>query len=197
MWYLKKIVLLVVGGSFIISGCASTPQITAQTPVQDINAPCWVTKGGACFGGDRGRAIYGVASAYGIKNFSLLRSTADNRARTEISRSIKVYVSALCKDYMSSTTAGEANVSSEEQHVECAQKTVTAMNLAGSEILDHWQNSATGEFFSLARVDLNAFKDSAKKLKQLDSKLKEYIKDNADNLHKKLEKEEKINEGRQ
>ena len=197
MWYLKKIVLLVVGGSFIFSGCASTPPITAKTPIQDLNAPCWVIKGGACFGGDKGRAIYGIASAQGIRNFSLLRITADNRARTAISRNIEVYIASLCKDYIASTTAGEPNVSSEEQHVECAKKAVTAMNLAGSEVIDHWQNPKTGEFFALARVDLSGFKDTAEKIKQLDSKLKEYIKENADSLHKKLEKEEKINQGRQ
>jgi hypothetical protein len=96
----------------------------------------------------------------------------------------------LMKDYMASTVAGDPNVTSEEQHVEQAIKTVTSMTLSGAEIVDHWQHPASGELFALARLDLEAFKDQFDKVQNLDKKVKDYIKENADKLHDELEKEE-------
>ncbi len=95
------------------------------------------------------------------------------------------------KDYMSSTLADDPNVSSEEQHVEQAIKTVTSQTLSGVQIVDHWQNPATMDIFSLAKIDLDAFKDNMGKAKQLDSRVKEYIKQNADRLHDELERQTK------
>ncbi len=69
-------------------------------------------------------------------------------------------------------------------------KTVTAMTLSGVEIIDHWQNDATGELFSLARLDLETFKNSLEKAKELDYRVRDYIRENAERLHKLLEKEE-------
>ena len=89
-----------------------------------------------------------------------------------------------------STMAGDPNVNSEEQHIEQAVKTVTSMTLSGVQIVDHWQNPATGELFALARLDLDAFKDNLEKVKELDKKVKEHIKQNAEKLHTELEKEE-------
>lgn len=60
---------------------------------------------------------------------------------------------------MATTTAGDPDVTSEEQHVEQAIKTVTAMTLSGVEIVNHWQHPATGELYSLSKLDLDAFKD--------------------------------------
>lgn len=180
-------------GLLFIAGCASTPKTTkinSMTPIQDLGAPAWVLKGSGAFGGERGKVFYGVASAYGIKNFSLLRTAADNRARSEVAKVFQVYTASLMKDYMASTMAGDTNVTSEEQQIEQAIKTVTSMTLSGVEIVDHWQNPATGEFFALARLDLDAFKNNLDKVKALDQKVKEHIKQNAAKLHTELEKEE-------
>ncbi|MBI5409171.1 MAG: hypothetical protein HZA14_07385 [Nitrospirae bacterium] len=181
------IVLLV--GLALITGCATT-KITEKTPIQDLKAPDWVLKGSGAFGGESGKVFYGVASAFGMENFSLLRTAADNRARNEVAKVFQFYTASLCKDYMASTMAGDPKVTAEEQHVECAGKTVTAMTLSGVEIVDHWQHPATGELFALARLDLNTFKDNLEKARDLDEKVKNYIKQNADKLHEKLEKEE-------
>jgi hypothetical protein len=142
-----------------------------------------------------GKVFYCVSSAYGIKNFSLLRSSllrsaADNRARNEVAKIFQFYTASLMKDYMASTMAGDPNVSSEEQHVEQAVKTVTSMTLSGVEIVDHWQHPETGELFALARLDLEAFKDNMNKAKELNKQVRDYIRQNADRLHRDLEEEE-------
>ncbi|MBI4683309.1 MAG: LPP20 family lipoprotein [Nitrospirae bacterium] len=187
---LATLSFMVLIGLALITGCASTEKITPTTPIQELKAPDWVMKGSGAFGGEQGKVFYGVASAFGIKNPSLLRSAADNRAISEISKTFQVYTASLQKDYMASTMAGDPNVTSEEQHVEQALKTVTTMTLSGVQIVDHWQNPATGELFSLARLELDAFKDNLDKVKNLDKKVKEYIKENAEKMHDELSKEE-------
>jgi len=190
-----KIVMVIMIGLGLASGCAGTQPVTAKTPIQDLKAPEWVVKGSGAFGGERGKVFYGIGSATNMQS-SLLRATSDNRARNEVAKVFQVYTSSLMKDYMASTSAGQAKVTSEEQHVEQAVKTVSAMTLSGVEIVDHWQNSATGELFSLARLDLAAFKDNLEKAKELDAKAKEYIRQNAERLHGQLAEEEKLKLGK-
>lgn len=184
--------LLVLAGLFVITGCASGPQ-AKFTPIQKLNAPEWVIKGSGAFGGERGRVIYGVASASNIQNMSLLRSAADNRARNEVAKVLEVYTKSLMKDYMASTSVEQAR--EEMQDVEQAVKTVASATLSGVEIVEHWQNPDTAELYSLARLDLNAMKDNLEKAKELNARAKEYVRKNADRLHDELEKEvEKVKE---
>ena len=187
---LKRIHLSAVAVLLIIAGCSSAPQITKTTPLQSLGAPDWVVKGSGAFTGDKGKVFYGIGSASNIQNTSLLRSSSENRARNEVAKIFQVYTASLMKDYMASTSAGQANVSSEEQHVEQAIKTVTATTLSGVEIIDHWQHPATGELYSLARLDLEKFKENLEKAKELNSQARDYIRKNADRLHNELEKEE-------
>ena len=51
-------------------------------------------------------------------------------------------------------------------------KTVTATTLSGVEIMEHWQNPATGELFSLAKLDLKAFEDLTQKSDELNENVK-------------------------
>lgn len=188
---MMTILIVVSIASFVLGGCATaTREVTRTTPIQEIGAPEWVIKGSGAFGGDRGKIFYGVASAAGIQNPSLLRSAADNRARNEVAKVFDFYTASLMKDYAASTMAGDVKSTAEEQHVEQAIKTVTARTLSGVEVVDHWQHPATGELFSLARLDLQAFKDNLERMKELDAKVRDYIKENAERLHKQLEKEE-------
>ena len=188
---MARLTFILLLGLVLIAGCAGTKKITATTPIQELKAPEWVLKGSGAFGGERGKVFYGVASATGIKNYSLFRAAADNRARNDVAKIFQFYTASLMKDYMASTMAGDVKVTAEEQLVEQAIKTVTSMTLPGVEIVDHWQHPATGELYALARLDLGAFKDNFEKVKELDAKVKDYIRKNAERLHEELEKEEK------
>jgi hypothetical protein len=181
-----SVVLVVVMGLFFLYGCGGSKEVKSE----GVQPPEWVIKGSGAFGGERGKVFYGVSSAYGIKNFSLLRSAADNRARNEVAKIFQFYTASLMKDYMASTMAGDPNETSEEQHVEQAIKTVTSMTLSGVEIVDHWQHPETGELFALARLDLEAFKNNMDKAKELNKEVRDYIRQNADRLHGELEDEE-------
>ncbi len=183
------LLLLVIASVWLLAACGG---IKADTPIQEMKkAPDWVVHGGGAIDTDNTKTFYGVGSATGIRNMSLLRTTADNRARNDLAKVIQFYSASLMKDYMSSTIADDPNVTSEEQHVEQAIKTVTSQTLSGVQIVDHWQNPATMEMFALAKIDLDAFKDNLEKVKQLDGRVKDYIKQNADRLHDDLERQSK------
>ncbi len=183
---LIKTAALFVIGVFALSGCGGKDVVKSGYMA---GAPTWVVKGSGAFEDDRGKVFYGVGSASGIRNHALLRSTSDNRARNELAKVFEIYTASLMKDYAASTTAADPNVTSEEQHVEQAIKTVTSATLSGVEIVNRWQ-ADTGELFALARLDLDNFKDALRKAKDLNSKARDYIRENAERLHDELEKEE-------
>lgn len=184
----KEVILFIAFLTLV--GCATAArEMTTNTPIQEAGAPEWVVKGSGAFGGERGRAFYEVGSASGIQDPSLLREVADNRARAAIAMRFDSRMAILLKDYFASTRAGDVKVTAEEQLVERVVKTVTARTLSGVEIVDHWQHPGTGQLFALARMDLQAFQDSLEKVKELDAKVKEYIRQNAERLHQELEKE--------
>jgi hypothetical protein len=171
------------GGQKTESGKLSANDKTA------VEYPEWVNKGSGAFGGEK-KVFYGVGSASGIRNSSLARSTADNRARNEVSKVFEVYSASLMKDYSASTTAGDMSASSEEQHVEQAVKTFSANTLNGVEIVEHWIHPTSGEIYSLARLDLAGFMDQLDKAKELNAKVKEAVKRSAEKAFSDLDAEE-------
>ncbi len=180
---MKGLCVLVAMGILFFMGCA------AKQPAAPAG-PAWVNKGSGAFDVAKGKVFYGVGIASGIKNRALLRSTADNRARAEIAKILETYVAVLAKDYMASTTAGDMSASSEEQHVEQALKTFSKATLHGAIIIDHWRDPADGSLFSLCELDLFAFKDTLDDYKELDAKVRDYVRENAEKMHGQLEEME-------
>lgn len=187
-----------LGGIFIIlitlSACSSVPEPTRVT-LNEYEPPEWVLKNSGAFEDSNGKAFYGIASASGIKNYSLQRTAADDRARNDLAKVFEFYTKSLTKDYMASTTAGDFQASSEEQNVEVAIKTVTSATLTGVLIIDHWEHPGRNELFSLARLDLVAFKENLDQQKELSKAVRDAIKERADKLHEELEQEVLKKEG--
>ncbi len=171
------ILIAVLGCLVMVAGCSST---------KHMKGPKWVWKGSGAFDEDEGKVFYGVGLASGIKNRALLRATADNRARVEVAKVLETYVAALAKDYMASTTAGDMSASSEEQHVEQALKSFTKATLHGATIVDHWVDPDDGTLFALCKLDLEAFKETLDNYRELDSKVRDYVRQNAERLHSEL-----------
>lgn len=187
----------VLGGVLIVSllaACASGPP--KRPTLKDANAPDWVIKGGGAFEDSNGRAFYGVGSAGGIKNHSLQRMAADDRARADLAKVFEFYTKYLSKNYLASTTAGDFEASSEEQHVEAAIKTVTSATLNGVSIINHWEHPYRNELYSLARLDLEKFKQNLDSYKQLSKEIRDAVKERAEKLHEELELEVLKKEGK-
>jgi hypothetical protein len=170
--------------------CGPKPEpANAATPVAGTEYPEWVMKGSGAGLAGEARVFFGVGSASGIKNMGLAQTTADNRARAELSKVFEVYSASLMKDYMASTTAGDMSASSEEQHVEQAIKTFSANTLSGIQVTDHWY-APDGTVYSLAKLDLEAFKDAMGKANELSAAVRDRVRQNADKVHMDLEAEE-------
>jgi len=90
---------------------------------------------------------------------------------------------------MASTTAGDMKASSEEQHVEQAVKTFSAVTLSGVQIVNHFV-APDGTWYALAELDVASFRDSIDKANELSAKVRDYVKKNADRAHADLDKEE-------
>ncbi len=193
--------LLLVGLIVLFGACTSIPQIPEPPKaLVDYKAPKWVLIGGGAFSDKEGKAFFGVGSATGIKNYSLQRQIADDRARADLAKVFEYYVETLTKDYQAHTTAGSFATSTEEQNAEAAVKVVVSSTLRGVTIVDHFEIPQRGELISLARLDYDAFKQNvtqAEEFKQLPPQVREDIKDRADALHEEMEAEsKKLQEGR-
>ncbi|MBT5548916.1 MAG: hypothetical protein HOJ79_00415 [Nitrospina sp.] len=178
----------------MLSACTSVPEPT-RTTMDEYEPPEWVMKDSGAFDDSNGKAFYGVGSASGIKNYSLQRTAADDRARNNLAKVFEFYTKSLTKDYMASTTSGDFTATSEEQNVEVAIKTVTSATLTGVLIIDHWEHPGRNELFSLARLDLVSFKQNLDQHKELAQEVREAIKERADKLHEELEQEVLKKEG--
>ena len=184
---LMMLVMVLFMGLALMAGCASKPKSSADSAAA---GPEWVMKGSGAFDVEKGKVFYGVGVASGIKNKALLRQTADNRARAEIAKTLETYVASLTKDYMASTTAGDMSKSSEEQHVETALKTFTQTTLRGTTIVDRWVDPADGSMYALCELDLVSYTEALDDYQELDSKIRDYVRNNAEKLHDELEEME-------
>ena len=173
------------------TACSSVQTIPdIPKPLSSYKAPDWVIKGGGAYSDERGKAFYGVGSATGIRNFSLQRTVADDRARGDLAKVFEVYMTSLTKDYQAHTTAGTFENTSEEQNAENALKVVVSQTLRGVMIVDHFEIPERREFLSLARLDYQAFENNVEAnetFRQLPEKLQKDIKERADKLHEEME----------
>ena len=186
---MKRMVL--VSMALLMASCGGpTGDAHPVTGRHKDGTPKWVHRGSGAFdtkGG--GKAFFGVGIVEGIRNEALSRQTADNRARGEVAKMFDLYVAAMMKDYQRATTAGDFKASAEEQDVVSAQKTITEVTLRGVEIRDHWQNPASGAIYALAVLDLNGIMKSMQQAKQLNARVRDYVRANARRAFNDLDKE--------
>jgi len=156
----------------------------------EAGEPKWVVRGSGAFGEEGKRIFYGVGMVSGIGNRALAVTTAENRARAELQKIFRTYSASLMRDYMASTTAGDMTASSEEQHVEQAEKTFSKGTLSGVVVADHWLDPSDGTHFALVRLDLDFFGDALDKMKELDAKTRDFVRANAEEAFDKLSLEE-------
>ena len=185
----------------LLGACGTIPTVPEKPKaLSEYNAPKWVHVGGGAFTDKDGKAFYGIGSATGIKNFSLQRQVADDRARADLAKVFEYYTQSLTKDYQAHTTAASFEASVEEQNSESALKVVVATTLRGVVIIDHFEIPERKEMLSLARLDYNAFKqnvEQAEEFQKLPPQVRADIIKRADKLHEEMEEDAlKLEEGR-
>lgn len=181
----SRIALMLVA-SLALAACGGAK----KSPIAN-NAPEWVNKGsGAMKDKDGKQVFYGVGIAQGIRNRALSVAAADDRGRAELAKIMNSYVTTLTKDYMASITAGDMTKSSEEQMVSSTMKNFAKFTLHGAIPVDHWKDPTDGTLFSLVKLDMGAIQQSLNESKELDGKVRDYVKANAEKAFDELAAEE-------
>lgn len=180
-------IALLLAAALVAGACAGNGK---PSPIAN-NAPEWVNKGsGAMKDKDGKQVFYGVGIAQGVRNRALAVGAADDRGRAELAKIMNSYVTTLTKDYMASVTAGDMTKSSEEQMVSQTMKNFAKFTLHGSVPVDHWKDPADGTLFSLVKLDMAAIQSSLNESKELDAKVRDYVKANAEKAFDELAAEE-------
>ncbi len=153
-------------------------------------APDWVEEGSGVLNEEKDKSIYGVGAVTGLKNEPLAWETAENRARAELAKTFRTYTAYLMEDYAASTTAGNFTKSTEEQNVERAIKTFTAVTLNGVRPVDRYQDEDSQTYYVLTKLSLDDMKDALQQASELDAEIRDFVKKNAERAFQRLEKEE-------
>ncbi|MGD9851522.1 MAG: hypothetical protein AB7T38_09660 [Nitrospirales bacterium] len=152
--------------------------------------PKWVYEGSGVMNKDDSKSIYGVGSVIGVKNEPLAWETAENRARAELAKTFRTYTAYLMQDYAASTTAGNFTKSTEEQNVERAIKTFSAVTLNGVRPIDRYKDEDSSTYYVLTKLSFSEMKEALQQAEELDAEVREYVRKNAERTFEKLEKEE-------
>ncbi len=169
-----------------LSACASggSQQPSTRMISADVKAPDWVNKG--C---QDVKVICGVGSASTYGDYALGRREADNFARVELRSNVETYVGYLMEAYKKRVTSGDPRAVSIMGQTEESMKTVVGGTINGSKIVDRWEHPTKDTIFSLAKIDLGAFKNTMKEMKDLSREYKEYVQENDDKMRDRLNEE--------
>ncbi len=173
--------------SAFLTACSSTNKVESDLGIK--GAPDWVNEGTAVLNNKDGRLFHGVGSASPAGDMSLQRSVADDRARAEVARVLSSYMDVVSNDYMASAKSGGAAVA--EESVSRQIKNLSRVNLAGARIIGSWRDPKTNIIYSIAELDMKHVKDTLEGVQDMNSDLKRYIENQADNIFDRVAKEKK------
>ena len=158
------------------------------------NAPDWVNRGNGAFKDQAGKPVfYGVGILQGVRNIGLAIPAVDDRGRVEIAKIMNSYVTSLGKDYASSVSAGDLSKPSEEQMVTQTHKVFAQFQLHGSMPVDYWVDRSDPKnpvYYSLVKLDMATIQQTLADSKDLDSKVRDYVKANAEKAFDELNAEQ-------
>jgi len=169
----------------VVPACAGRRSNDAVVPTAAPHgSPAWVNRGSGAFN-DGSRVFYGVGVVSGIRNVALARSSAETRARAEVGTALNTFISSLMRDYQSSIS--DIQRSEEQQMVEQTIRQFTDVNLSGVRITDHWQDPSNGTLYALARWDIEQASQSLEQMNQLNTRVRDYIRANAERAFDRLD----------
>ncbi len=173
--------LILLAISMLVSGCSSKSVVESDLGISD--APDWVNEGTQYLNNNEGKLFHGVGEAPTMGDTSLQKSTADNRARAELSRILSSMLDIASQDYTAASGSGKDAVS--QQSVSREIKSLTKMNLSGAKIIGRWKDDKTGTIYSLAELDMKYVKQILDTARHMNKDLQQYLISHADNTFDK------------
>jgi hypothetical protein len=136
---LSQVLLLT---AVLVTACATHP-IQSTPPKTERN---WIQESSGAYLDNQERFFFGVGKAAGIRNSTLLRSSADNQAQNEVANVLDVFLRSL--------TQGIADPIEDRSWV----YRVVQSSMADAVIIDHHQDQDTGVYYALCRLALASVK---------------------------------------
>jgi len=156
------------------------------------STPKWVKTGS--YTGQDTKAFYSTGEVMGIRNEPLAWDAAENRARAQMAKILSTYTAYLMRDYAASTAGLNLQKTTEEQHIEEATKTFAAATLNGVRPVDRYKDEKQGIYYVVVKMELDDVKDMLMQSKELNSQMRDFVRQNADRAFERLEKEEQKRE---
>ncbi len=169
--------------AFFLFGCGGSKATTSS------GTPAWVSKAGGFYDGDHGKAFYGVGASTGLSNVQLRRTAAETNARADLARMFRTKIEDMVSVYARAVQSGEQSAISEEAFTQQVTRGLTEMELSGTTIVDHYYDVDSKTEFALARLDVDGFKNSLDKMKELNEEVKNQVKFNAEKAFEELDKQ--------
>ena len=99
------------------------------------------------------------------------------------------------RDYAASTNAGDFTKSTEEQNVERAVKTFTAVTLNGVRPVDRYKDEDTSSYYVLTKLSFKEMQETLQQAQELNAEVRDFVRKNAERAFQQLEKEEAKRQG--
>lgn len=174
---------LIAAALALAGGCGGGKTVV-ESDMKIKRAPDWVNEGTNTLNSKDGRLFHGIGSAPKMGDLELQRSTAENRARSEVARILSSYMDVVSKDYVAAAKAGTATEN--QQSVSRSIENITKINLTGVKIIANWRDEKEGTVYSLAELDMKYVKDIVKSTQDMNSDLRMHFDQNADNVFDKM-----------
>lgn len=142
----------------------------------------WIPKGSGAFTIDTTRVFHGIGGSTS-SNPILLRASADNRSREELSNVLMLFFTFVTETYWNEDGGQE---SSDVGNLEVLKETFFAVaeeTLSNSQIAGHWQDPKSGEYYSLCQLPLSDLMNGFANDTRLDRRSREYFLENAEKLY--------------
>lgn len=167
-YFKKSLFLLWVLTSVLWTGCVRPTIIAEETP--------WHMQPSGMYNTAHGQEFYGVGIAEGLRNTTLLRATAANRARQEMARVLDNYVVELLHAVQ---TQPILTMEEGEQLI----GSLVRKTLKRAVISEYQSDPSQAKIYALCRIDLETFKQVLRLEKGISRDLREAMWAEAENVY--------------
>lgn len=144
----------------------------------------WHQLKSGCYATNEGRLFYGIGRAGGVQNLTLLRATADNRARKELAGVLERYILELARSVPGGLNPSWAMLAFGERRQILGILVRKAMQRA--VVCDHWNEPREAGMLSLCRLSLAEVKMVLSNSGILDESMRSAMVSGAETVHARL-----------
>ncbi len=151
-----------------------------------VTTPSWYRLESGLYNASEGKVFYGIGQADGVRNPTLLRATADNRARKELAGVLEGYVAELSRSQRLASEPAWMALSLDERRQILGM--LVHKSLQRAVVSEHWSDTQHPRLLSLCRLDIATFRQVLSGVSFLDKKTRAAIGAEAETVHARLSK---------